>query len=207
MFATVSGRRPAGASGGAGAALRYNGAIRQAKESEGAMGEQPQVLIDELDIHPSAYIFPNTFLAGAISIGAESSIWPMSVLRADTVPITIGARSNVQDGCIIHGDPGFPVVIGDGVTLGHGAVVHGAVLEDDVLIGIGAVVLNGARIGRGSVVGARALVTEGTQVPPGSLVLGVPGRVRPLGPAQAARIREAAEHYVERKERYRRRGL
>ncbi len=170
------------------------------------MGEQPPVLIDEFDIHPSAYVFPNTFLAGAITVGPESSIWPMSVLRADTVPITIGARSNVQDGCIIHGDPGFPVIIGDRVTLGHGAVVHGAVLEDEVLIGIGAVVLNGARIGRGSIVGARALVTEGMEVPPGSLVLGVPGRIRPLSPEQAARIREAAEHYVEHKERYRRRG-
>lgn len=168
-------------------------------------GEQPPVLIDQIDIHPSAYVFPNTFLAGTISIGPESSVWPMSVLRADTVPISIGARSNVQDGCIIHGDPGFPAIIGDRVTLGHGAIVHGAVLEDEVLIGIGAVVLNGARIGRGSMVGARALVTEGMQVPPGSLVLGVPGRIRPLSPEQAARIRTAAEHYVERKELYRRR--
>lgn len=117
----------------------------------------------------------------------------MSVLRADTVPIRIGANSNVQDGCIIHGDPGFPVIIGDWVTLGHGAIVHGAVLEDEVLIGIGAVVLNGARIGRGSIVGARALVTEGMLVPPGSLVLGVPGRIRPLAPEQAARIRTAAD--------------
>lgn len=170
------------------------------------MSDHPPILIDRIDIHPSAYVFPSTFLAGKISVGPESSIWPMSVLRADTVPITIGARSNVQDGCIIHGDPGFPVVIGDRVTLGHGAIVHGAVLEDEVLIGIGAVVLNGARIGRGSVVGARALVTEGMQVPPGSLVLGIPGRIRPLSPDQAARIRDAAEHYVERKERYRRRS-
>lgn len=170
------------------------------------MDEHLEALVDRIEVHPSAYIFPNTFLAGAISVGPDSSIWPMSVLRADSVPITIGAGSNIQDGCIIHGDPGFPVIIGDRVTLGHGAIVHGAVLEDEVLIGIGAVVLNGARIGRGSMVGARALVTEGTQVPPGSLVLGVPGRVRPLSPEQAARIREAAEHYIARKERYRRRG-
>lgn len=170
------------------------------------MSEKGPVLVDRFEIHPSAYIFPNTFLAGEISVGPESSVWPMSVLRADTVPIWIGAGSNVQDGCIIHGDPGFPVIIGDRVTLGHGAVVHGAVLEDEVLIGIGAVVLNGARIGRGSMVGARALVTEGMQVPPGSLVLGVPGRVRPLSADQAARILQAAQHYVERKELYRRRG-
>lgn len=170
------------------------------------MNELPPPLLDTFDIHPSAYVFPNTFLAGEISIGPESSVWPMSVLRADTVPITIGAYSNIQDGCIIHGDPGFPVIIGNWVTLGHGAVVHGAVIEDEVLIGIGAVVLNGARIGRGSMIGARALVTEGMQVPPGSLVLGIPGRPRFLSPEQAARIRSAAEHYVERKERYRRRG-
>lgn len=169
------------------------------------MSEQPTVLRDQFDIHPSAYVFPNTFLAGTISIGPESSIWPMSVLRADTVPIQIGACSNVQDGCIIHGDPGFPVIIGDWVSLGHGAIVHGAVLEDEVLIGIGAVVLNGARIGRGSMVGARALVTEGMQVPPGSLVLGIPGRIHPLSAAQAARIRRPAENYVARKELYRRR--
>ncbi|MGQ9928224.1 MAG: gamma carbonic anhydrase family protein [Chloroflexaceae bacterium] len=169
------------------------------------MNENALRLIDQISIHPSAYVFPNTFLAGTISIGPESSVWPMSVLRADTVPIQIGACSNVQDGCIIHGDPGFPVIIGDYVTLGHGAIVHGAIIEDEVLIGIGAVVLNGARIGRGSIVGARALVTEGMQVPPGSLVLGVPGSIRPLSANQAARIRGPAERYVERKELYRRR--
>lgn len=168
------------------------------------MSEAP-ILIDQFDIHPSAYVFPNTFLAGTISIGPESSVWPMSVLRADTVPIRIGAYSNVQDGCIIHGDPGFPVIIGDWVTLGHGAIVHGAVIEDEVLVGIGAVILNGARIGRGSIIGARALVTEGMQVPPGSLVLGVPGQIRPLKPEHAARIRAPAENYVARKEHYRRR--
>lgn len=170
------------------------------------MSEPLPTLLDQFEIDPTAYVFPNTFLAGTIRIGPQSSIWPMSVLRADMVPIQIGACSNVQDGCIIHGDPGFPVIIGDWVTLGHGAIVHGAVLEDEVLIGIGAVVLNGARIGRGSMVGARALVTEGMQVPPGSLVLGVPGRIRPLSAEQAARIRAPAEHYVARKELYRRRG-
>ncbi len=164
------------------------------------------ILEDHFDIHPTAYVFPQAFLAGTIIVGAESSIWPMCVLRGDTVPITIGERSNIQDGCILHGDPGFPVVLGNRVTLGHGAIVHGAVVEDEVLIGIGAVVLNGARIGRGSVVGARALVTEGMQVPPGSLVIGIPGKVRPLPPEHAARIARTAEHYVARKELYRRRS-
>ncbi|RRR77386.1 MAG: hypothetical protein EI684_01540 [Candidatus Viridilinea halotolerans] len=171
------------------------------------MSEEGSILRDLFNIHPSAYVFPQTFVAGMITIGPECSIWPMSVLRADTVPITLGMGCNVQDGCIIHGDPGFPVVIGDWVTLGHGAIVHGAVVEDEVLVGIGAVVLNGARIGRGSIIGARALVTEGMQVPPGSLVLGVPGRVvRPLSAQQVAQIRATAERYVARKERYRLRG-
>ncbi|PDW02236.1 nuclease A inhibitor family protein [Candidatus Viridilinea mediisalina] len=167
------------------------------------MNEQPSLLRDLFTIHPSAYIFPQTFLAGMITIGPECSVWPMSVLRADTVPITLGIGCNVQDGCIIHGDPGFPVRIGDWVTLGHGAIIHGAVIEDEVLVGIGAVLLNGARIGRGSIIGARALVTEGMQVPPGSLVLGIPGRIRPLGADQAATIRRTAERYVARKDRYR----
>lgn len=170
------------------------------------MQDPYDVLLDRFTIHPSAYVFTQTFLAGEISIGAESSVWPMSVLRADTVPITIGERTNIQDGCIIHGDPGYPVIIGNQVTLGHGAIVHGAILEDEVLVGMGAVILNGARIGHHSVIGARALVTEGMQVPPNSLVLGIPGRIRPLDAEQAARISAAAEHYVERKERYRRRG-
>ncbi len=172
------------------------------------MNEEVSLLRDLFTIHASAYIFPQTFLAGMITIGPECSVWPMSVLRADTVPITLGRGCNVQDGCVIHGDPGFPVVLGDWVTLGHGAIVHGAVLEDEVLVGIGAVVLNGARIGRGSIIGARALVTEGMQVPPGSLVLGVPGRVvRPLSAQQSAEIRATAERYVARKERYRLRGV
>jgi carbonic anhydrase/acetyltransferase-like protein (isoleucine patch superfamily) len=171
------------------------------------MNRSMPALVDEFDIHPSAYVFPQAFLAGTISIGAESSVWPMCVLRADTVSISIGERSNIQDGCIIHGDPGLPVIIGNRVTLGHAAIVHGAIIEDEVLIGIGAVVLNGARIGRGSMIGARALVPEGMEVPPGSLVLGIPGKIRALRPEQAARIAQAADHYVERKEMYRQREL
>lgn len=165
--------------------------------------EHPDFVDDHFTIHPTAYVFPQVFMSGTIIIGAESSIWPMCVLRGDRVPITIGERCNIQDGSIIHGDPGYPVVLGTRVTLGHGAIVHGAIVEDEVIIGIGAVVLNGAVIGRGSVVGARALVTEGMQVPPGSLVLGIPGRVRPLPPEHAERIVRTAEGYVRRKELYR----
>lgn len=168
--------------------------------------DQPvDIIRDQFDIHPTAYVFPQAFLSGTIIVGAESSIWPMCVLRGDREPITIGAHCNVQDGCIIHCDPGYPTVLGNRVTLGHAAIVHGARLEDEVLIGIGAVVLNGAVIGSGSIVGARALVTEGTHVPPGSLVLGIPGRVRPLPPEHRERMARTAQTYVEHKERYRRR--
>jgi carbonic anhydrase/acetyltransferase-like protein (isoleucine patch superfamily) len=121
------------------------------------------------------------------------------VLRADGDAITVGAGSNVQDGCVVHADPGFPASIGDGVVVGHGAVVHGCTVEDGALIGMGSTVLNGARIGAGSLVAAGAVVLEGTQVPPGSLVAGVPAKVRrPLTQDEAAGIRAGAADYVAR---------
>src|SRR5690606_20380142 len=125
------------------------------------------------------------------------SVWFHAVIRGDSERIVIGPQSNVQDLCLLHADPGFPCLIGRGVTLGHHAVVHGAIVEDNVMIGMRAVVLNGARIGRGSIVAAGAVVTEETIIPPNSLVVGVPGRVRrETGPADWQRIRHAAEHYV-----------
>jgi carbonic anhydrase/acetyltransferase-like protein (isoleucine patch superfamily) len=160
-------------------------------------------LEDNIRIHPTAYVFPQTFLSGDVSIGEECSVWPMCVLRGDRAPIIVGPRSNIQDGCLIHADPGYTVRLGTRVSLGHGAIVHGATIEDEVLIGIGAVVLNGAHIGRGSIVGARALVTEGMQVPPDSLVLGIPGKIRPISEERAAGIPRTAEGYVRRKEHYR----
>jgi carbonic anhydrase/acetyltransferase-like protein (isoleucine patch superfamily) len=163
-------------------------------------------LVDSFDIDPSAYIAPQTFLAGRITIGPESSIWPMTVIRAEECSVTIGAFTNIQDGSIIHGDYGFDVLIGDRVTVGHGAIIHGAVIEDEALIGIGAVILNGARVGRGSLVAARALITEGMQVPPSSLVMGIPGKVRPLSEEQAARVAAGATHYAQLKELYKRRA-
>jgi carbonic anhydrase/acetyltransferase-like protein (isoleucine patch superfamily) len=126
----------------------------------------------------------------------------MAVIRGDEGEIRIGARTNIQDGCVLHADRDAYLTIGDDVTLGHAAVVHGCTIEDNVLIGMGAVVLNRAVIGMGSVVGARALVPEGMVVPPGSLVLGVPGTIRPLRPAQQARIATPAEHYVALKALY-----
>lgn len=157
---------------------------------------------DQLDIHPTAFVSPHAYVHGTVSIGPDSSVFPMSVIRGDKGVIRIGARCNIQDGSVLHADPDAYLTIGDDVSIGHGAVVHGCTVEDEVLIGIGAVILNNARIGRGSLVAARALVTEGMIVPPGSLVLGIPGKVRPLRDDQAERIRRTAQNYVELKELY-----
>lgn len=134
-------------------------------------GHRPQV--DE-----RAWVAPGAVLAGWVSVGAETGIWYTSVVRAEFAPITIGARSNVQDGTVIHADPGFPATIGDGVTIGHRAVVHGCTVGDDVLVGMGAVLMNGVTVGAGSLIAAGAVLTQGTEIPPGSLVAGLPGKVR-----------------------------
>ena len=126
----------------------------------------------------SAWVAPGVVLVADVRVHAEASIWYGSVLRGDGDRIEIGAGSNVQDGSVVHADPGLPALVGTGVSVGHRAVLHGCTIEDDVLIGMGAVVLNGARIGRGSLVAAGAVVLEGTEIPPGSLVAGVPGKVR-----------------------------
>lgn len=130
------------------------------------------------DVHPDAWVAPGAVVAGAVGIGAESGVWYTCVVRADLAPITIGARTNVQDGTVIHADPGFPATIGDGVTIGHRAVLHGCTVEDDVLIGMGAVLMNGVHVGAGSLIAAGAVLTQGTQVPPGSLIAGLPAKVR-----------------------------
>src|SRR5262245_6247390 len=157
---------------------------------------------DHLDIHPSAYISPHAYVHGAISIGADSSVWPMVVIRGDKGVIAIGARTNIQDGCVLHADPDAYLTIGDGVTIGHGAIVHGCTVANDVLIGMGAVILNHAQIGAGCLIAARALVTEGMVVPAGSVVMGIPGKIKPLRDDQLARIRRNAQSYVELKQLY-----
>ena len=148
-------------------------------------------------IDPTAFIAATATVLGDVSIGARSSVWFGSVIRGDTERITIGAATNVQDLCVIHADPGLPCRIGNRVTLGHAAIVHGATVHNDVMIGIRATVLNGATIGEGSIVAAGALVTEGTEIPPHSLVMGAPGKVvRTVSDEQRERIHHAAEHYV-----------
>ncbi len=159
-------------------------------------------ITNRLAIDPTAYIAAQAYVRGHVTIGADSSVWPMAVIRGDEGEIRIGARTNIQDGCVLHADPDAYLTIGDDVTLGHGAIVHGCTIEDFVLIGMGAVVLNHAHIGTGSIIGARALVPEGMIVPPGSLVLGVPGAIRPLRPDQRERIARPARNYVALKELY-----
>jgi len=141
---------------------------------------------------------------GEVEIGDESSIWYGTVLRGDVMPIRIGARTSVQDGTVVHVTGGsFGTTIGSDCTIGHNAIVHACIVEDRCLIGMGAVVLDGARIGRGSLVGAGALVTPGTDIPPDSLVLGSPARVkRPVSDKEREQIRNGAAHYVELARRY-----
>ena len=162
------------------------------------------VAIQPSTVHESVFVAPGAVVVGDVTIGEDSSVWFGSVIRGDTERIAIGSQTNVQDLCVIHADPGLPCIIGDGVTLGHGAIIHGATIHDNAMIGIRATVLNGATIGAGSIVAAGALVTEGTEIPPNSLVFGVPGKVvRPVSDAQGERIRSAAEHYVAAARAYR----
>lgn len=155
-------------------------------------------------VDDSAFVAPTATLIGRVTVGPEAGVFFGAVLRADRDSITIGRRSNVQDNVVIHGDPGSPVLIGSGVSIGHGAVVHGCIIEDDCLIGMGSTVLNGAVIGRGSLVAAGAVVLEGTVIPPRSLVAGVPGKVRrELSDDEVAGLRRNAETYVTLSSTYR----
>ncbi len=156
-----------------------------------------------MSIAASAFIHPAAIVIGRVSLGDECSVWPTAVIRGDVEQITIGARSNVQDGAIIHADPGVPTVIGDDCVIGHRAIVHGSTLENGVLIGMGAILLNGVYVERGCIIGAGAVVTEGTRVPAGSLVLGTPGRVvRQLDDARMTAIVGNAARYVSLSRRY-----
>jgi carbonic anhydrase/acetyltransferase-like protein (isoleucine patch superfamily) len=150
------------------------------------------------------WIAPTAAVIGNVKLAENASIWWHSVLRGDNEPITIGAGSNVQDGCVLHTDPGFPLVIGENVTVGHMAMLHGCTIGDGSLIGIGAVILNGARIGRNCLIGARALITEGQAIPDNAMVLGAPGKVvKEVTAEHRARMHEGAVRYVEKMRHYR----
>ena len=139
----------------------------------------------------SFWIHDSAVVIGDVSLADDVSVWPTAVIRGDVERIAIGARSNVQDGAVIHADPGKPTIVGEDCVIGHRAVVHGTIREDGVLVGMGAILLNNVRVGRGSIIAAGAVVTEGTVVPPGSLVVGVPGKVvRALSAEQLQRLYE-----------------
>lgn len=155
-------------------------------------------------IAASAWVHPSAVVIGDVTLGAHASVWPQAVLRGDRDAIVIGAQSNIQDGAVLHCDPGKPCRIGARVTVGHRAVVHGCTVEDGALIGIGAIVLNDAVVGAGSLVAAGAVVGEGMVIPPDSLVVGVPAKVlRPLNDAQRQRVARGHEIYERLKELYR----
>ncbi|MFE4673484.1 MULTISPECIES: gamma carbonic anhydrase family protein [unclassified Streptomyces] len=150
------------------------------------------------DLDQEAFAAPTSVVIGEVTLHAGASVWYGTVLRADCGPIVLGADSNIQDNCTVHVDPGFPVTVGERVSVGHNAVLHGCTVEDDCLVGMGATVLNGAVIGAGSLVAAQALVPQGMQVPPGSLVAGVPAKVkRPLTDEERAGITLNGTLYVE----------
>jgi carbonic anhydrase/acetyltransferase-like protein (isoleucine patch superfamily) len=151
----------------------------------------------------SCWVAPTAAVVGRVSMGERCSVWFSAVLRGDSSSLTLGQRVNVQDGAVLHADDGFPLVIGDDVTIGHQATVHGCTLGAGCLVGIQAVIMNGAVIGAGSLVGAGALVTEGKQFPPRSLVVGSPARLlRVLTPEESERLLQSSQHYANNGERF-----
>ena len=144
------------------------------------------------------WIAPNATVIGDIHLAKDASIWFNAVLRGDNEPIYVGEGSNIQDGSIIHTDPGFSCSIGKNVTVGHLAMLHGCSIGDGSLIGIGSVILNGAKIGKNCIIGSKALVTEGMDIPDGSMVLGIPGKIKKtLSEEEQSLVPLGAEHYIE----------
>ena len=156
------------------------------------------------EIKETSFIAPNASLIGRVKIGENSSVWFNTVLRGDMENISIGDESNIQDLSMGHADPGFPLVVGNRVTIGHHCVVHGCSIEDDCLIGMGAIIMNGVRFGRGSIIGAGAVLLEGMEVPKFSMVVGSPAKVRKTyDESILENIRDSAQIYVKRSISYR----
>jgi carbonic anhydrase/acetyltransferase-like protein (isoleucine patch superfamily) len=155
-------------------------------------------------IDPSVFIAHGAIVLGDVNFGKDVSVWYNAVIRGDTDAITIGDQTNIQDLSMIHADPGIPCTVGNRVTVGHRVILHGCTIEDDCLIGMGAIVLNKVRVGRGSVIGAGAVLLEGMEVPPGSLIIGVPGRiVRQVDDVMRQRLEHGWRHYVDQARRHR----
>ena len=161
--------------------------------------------LDDLtpDVHPTAWVADNAQVMGSVTLAEDTSVWFGVVIRGDTSTIAIGKGSNVQDNSVLHADVGMPLVIGEGVTVGHQVMLHGCTVGNHSLIGIGAIVLNGAKIGNNCLVGAGALVTEGKEFPDGSMIIGSPAKaVRMLSPEQIESLKMSATHYVDNANRY-----
>jgi carbonic anhydrase/acetyltransferase-like protein (isoleucine patch superfamily) len=155
-------------------------------------------------IDPTAFIAPGAIVLGDVDLGKDVSVWYNAVIRGDTDKISIGAETNIQDLSMIHADTGVPCRVGNRVIVGHRVILHGCTIDDECLIGMGAIILNRARVGRGSVIGAGAVVIEGTEIPPGSLVIGVPARVvRPVDESMKERIEHGWRHYLDQARRHR----
>jgi carbonic anhydrase/acetyltransferase-like protein (isoleucine patch superfamily) len=155
-------------------------------------------------IDSSAFIAQGAIVLGDIHLGRDSSVWYNSVIRGDSGRIEVREGSNIQDLSMLHADPGFPCLVGRRVTVGHRVILHGCTVEDDCMIGMGAILLNGVKVGAGSVVGAGAVLPEGMDVPPGSVVMGVPGKiVKQVDEAMRGRIDHAWRHYIKEAQRHR----
>ena len=150
-----------------------------------------------IEKHETVWVAENAVLVGDVTIGEGSSVWYGAILRGDEAPITIGKNTNMQDGAVLHEAARYPLVIGDGVTVGHNAILHGCEIGNNVVVGMGSIVMNGAKIGNDSIVGAGALVTQDKEFPDGMMILGSPARaLRKLTPEEIARNRWNAEEYV-----------
>ena len=155
-------------------------------------------------VHPTAFIHSTATVCGNVTLGARVSVWASAVIRGDSDGIEIGEDSNIQDGTVVHVDEGVPTKIGKRVGVGHRAIIHGATIEDDVLIGMGAILLNGTYVSTGSIVAAGAVVREGFEIPPNSLVMGVPGRiVRQTTAEERERIKKTVDAYLRLQDEHR----
>ena len=155
------------------------------------------------EVHPDAWVASNATIIGKVKLEKNSSIWFNSVLRGDIELISIGVNSNIQDGSVLHTDPGFPLTVGKGVTVGHMVMLHGCSIDDNSLIGIGAVILNNAKIGKNCIIGAKSLITESKEIPDNSLVVGSPGRViRKVTEEEIKQILKNAEVYQDNWKKY-----
>jgi len=172
--------------------------------TSGSQSDDPVIYATGVELGREAWVAPNATLAGRVSLGALASVWFGCVVRGDFEPIEIGDETNVQDLTVVHVDWGCPVLVGSRVTIGHRAVIHGCSVEDDAVIGMGAVLLSGSRVGRGALVAAGAVLREGFAVPPGAIAAGVPAVIRgEVGPELRQRFRDGVENYLRLAARYR----